>query len=211
MESWLAGLVSTVPSPLRPVARIIIGAVLAVYKWAYGLGKRARSAWNPLSVAAGLLKIGLGALGGEVYSTLRWLTLVKVPALARWARDTAVRLIVPLLTTLGNALRALVGDLRRWAESAISRVLSTLSNLARWAGDRVSEIKADIKRLLAMVFGTWSTPERLATWLVGAMWSALWRYVIGQRDRFALAAWQMRQTITLKTLSEIERILGRLL
>jgi len=211
MEAWLRAVLAVIPQPFRTPASLLVGALIRVWQWSDGLARRTRSVWDPMWIAAHFLRNGIATLGLETLNTLRWLVTVRLPKLFKTAVDSAVKWAADHIIAVANQAKSLVDNLRRWATDRIREALTAIDGLRRWAAGLLAELKSGVSRLLGMVFGTWATPARLAAWLAGAMWSALWRYGWQQADRIAEAAWRARRTLALRTIAEIEHIIGRIL
>ncbi len=211
MEAFLRALYAVIPGWLRPVAAPVIDRLLAVWRWSQSLAVRVRGGWQRVNTGTQRLRDGLERLGGATYDTLRWLTQVRVPALARWSRDAAIRWARDRV----QELRVAVGSVRTLAIRAVSALraeaLAWLSALRRWVAGLVGPVLSAVGRLLTRVFDTWATPARMAAWLAGAMWSALWHYAYSNIDRFAEALWSRRRRLTLRTIDEITQIVRHVL
>lgn len=211
MEAWLLALIAAIPQPFRAAAALVINAIIRLFQWTDGLARRVRGGWNPITAAAQWLSQGLLSLGNDMWTTLRWIILIKIPMWANHAMTVAINWASARINELHNWAQSIVDNVFRWTVTQIQGVLSTLDGLRKWASGLLAEARAAINRLLSRVFDTWATPARLAEWIVGAMWTALWRYAWSQADRIAAALWAARRTLALRTVSEIERIIGRLL
>lgn len=211
MISYLRALLSILPGWLAAPLRPLTDRLVAIWQWAYDLGRRTVGRWALVTVAGRVLLDGLHYLAFEAYSTLAWLSAVSVPRWARWARDLAISVMTATVVRLLALRDAAIAALRTWAILQIGLAARGLADLRRWAVAQLAGIMVTLTRLVRHVFGVLGTPERLAAWIVGAMWTALWRYGYSQRDRLAAALWARRQPILLRSIVEIERIIGRLL
>lgn len=211
MIAYLRALLSVLPGWLAAPLRPLTDRLVAIWQWAYDLGRRTVGRWALVTIAGRILSDGLHYLAFETYSTLAWLSVVSVPRWARWARDLAITTLVATVTRLLALRDAAIAALRAWAIVQIGLLGRGVADLRRWAVARLAGLAVSVARLLRHVFGVLGTPERLAAWIVGAMWLALWRYGWSQRDRLAAALWARRQPILLRSIVEIERIIGRLL
>jgi hypothetical protein len=147
----------------------------------------------------------------ETYITLRWLLLTRIPALIRAARDAVVRWASSAIHTVDQAIRRVIATLDKWAKQAVASVTNALRQFRDWALGRINALIADAARLIRRVFGDWSTPAKLATWLIGAIWTAGLRLLYGQRDR--IATWFLRTStsFTLWLARSLESVIGRLM
>lgn len=211
MLTYLRLLVSLLPGPLRAIATPLVDRLVAIWQWSESLARRVRDGWRRLQAGARRMRDGLDKLGRETFVTLRWLLSVRVPALLRTLRDDLVQWVTGRLRDLLLAVdqaRRLVLDL---GARIRNELLSRVDGLRRWLLEAIKDLVATVAALRDRALHLWGTPERLATWLAGAMWSALWRYAWSQMDRLTSALWRQRRVITLQILAEVERQIGRLL
>lgn len=211
METFILALVYALPSFLQPVARPVAERLIRVWRWSEGLARHVRGAFRLAVTGATRLRDGIVRLGRETYDTFRWLLSVQVPRLIKQARDAVVKWAADQINRAKAVLTSAIDTLRRWATSAVNALRSLVDNVRRWAAGLLSRLDAAVKRIIDRVFGLWSTPARLAGWLVGAMWTALWRYVDSNLDRIVAAVYAKRRAVFFKSIETIERLVGRLL
>lgn len=211
MEEWLAGLIASVPGPLRPAANIIVGAILRVFQWVDGLFRRVVGGWNPLYGATEWLGGGLKELRDEIVETVKWVILTKIPQWSNAATQWAVRWAADRLRELRDWTAGQIQAVLRWAADRIGEARDLVDRLTRWASDQIHTIVDRVNRLLGRVFDDWATPLRLAEWLIGPLWTVFWRYAYSQRDKIIDWVWSGITPRLLRFAAEIERQIARVL
>lgn len=211
MPWWLQGLLWVLPGWLQAPLRSLVDGIKGVWSWFDELARRYIPGWRRIAGAGQWLAGGLWELARETTGTLRWLALSAIPEARDWAIHRAITWASQRLTELRTWAVGRLDSLRRWATDRLRSLITTLDSLRKWASERIADLKKRVDTLITRVFSTWATPGRLATWLVGAMWGALWRYGWSNVDRFALFFWRRRQALLLFGAREIERILAKLL
>lgn len=210
MEAWLRALISSIPQPFRSAGELVIGAIIRVFQWTNSLLIRTRGNWNPLADAARWLNQGIDSLASEIYTTVKHLILTKIPQWAQWAVDNALRWAADRINEAKAIARNLFNSAIAWARDQINAARDLIGSVLKWAADRIAWLWAGVTRLLDRVFTDWASPLRLAEWLVGAMWTVLWRYAWSQRDKFVDVARGFTLTLLLRASKEIERQIARL-
>jgi hypothetical protein len=211
MEDFIKGLYSSLPSWARVLANPILARILAVYNWVFGLFRATVPNWRVIVTGAKLLRQGVGNLGFEVYNTLYWIRNVWVPKMTAAARDLAILSAIAFVNKVLVPVTKSIVDLRLWALGRLAAASASLEALRRFTARELAALASTLSKVARRVLVDWATPTRLAAWLAGAMWSALWRYGFSQVDRFSDYFWRRRQAIILRTIGEIERQVGRLL
>lgn len=211
MEGFLVGLIAAAPGPLRPIVALVVGGILRVFQWSNSLLKRVRTQWNPIADAQRWANDRLRYLRDELYNTLKWVIITRIPQWANNALNYAVRWASDRLSALGAWARSALADLTRWATARINDLRAFATAVRDWAAGILAGILADLRSVKDRLFGVFGTPVRLAEWLAAAMWSALWRYAWSQADRLASALWAARRTVFLRSLAEVEKLLGRVI
>jgi len=97
------------------------------------------------------------------------------------------------------------------SDLAVNGALDLIQSLTGWATKQINSIVDRLARAEKLVFNLLVSPERMALWLAGAMFRALWNYALTNADRYAAAWWQRRQVIESGTLSIVESILERII
>jgi len=210
VEAWLRALISAIPFPFRPAGELVIGGIIRLFQWTNSLLGRVRSNWNPLSAAARWLSQGIDKLAIEAYLTFKHLILDRLPAWAQHAINTALRWAADRINAARALAQALFDSAITWARDRINDVRKFAQDALRWTTEWIAWLRDATVRLIRRVFEDWASPFRLAEWLVGAMWSALWRYAWGQRDRLVDAVKPIIVGLLLRAAHEIERQIARM-
>lgn len=215
MTGWISALIlSTIARVIRPIRlalRRINRAINTVWSWINRALSNARLALSRVATAAAQLWRGIARLGQQVWSRFTWLIWTYIPRrlsnlagnLRRWALDR--------VRDARNLARGLVDALRRWAEAAINGARWLLTQLTNWARLAVNQLRARLGGLLRALGHVLGGPARLANWLIGAMVSALWRYVL--RNDVRIFRWVRDRSLgfTLWAAGRIESLIARLL
>lgn len=211
MEAWLNSLLDKIPSPLRGAAKWLLSGVIQVFRWVDGLARRVRVAWNRFTTAAQTLRGGIIYMGTELYTTLRWLVTVRIPRAITDATNRIHSALAALIARVQAEVAAALDAAMRWLRGILASLWAAVRDLRAWVANLVSPWVNRVRDLVARVFDTWATPARLAQWLVGAMWSALWGYVDRNLDRLVMAAWSRRRGLEGWALARLVELIGRIL
>lgn len=211
MEEWIDSLIAAALAPVRTLVDSVKQRLMSIYTTlttAFGLVRSAFGRWvdRTRRWANAQIRHALATA-----NHLRWLATVDLPnraaALFTQVRTWTSNLIASVVTTLRSEL----ATVRTWVSSLVSNVASQLLAFSRWVRDGLAAIGATIARLVEHVFGPLASPERLATWAIGAIMGAAGRWIIANVERLAYAAWRHRRPIESevinRTLSTIERIM----
>lgn len=211
MEDFINTLVGLLPSPLRGAAQAIVSRILAVWTSVTGFWGRVRGGWQTIRNAAwGRLQAQLR----HAYAlavTLRWLITVYVPRQAGIYANAVLYEARSLFDRAVAGARAELAQLRNFA-------LDQLASLGQWFSQWLAILRFDIgvlqsdgKRLLEHVFGPLATPQRLASWAIGAIIHA----GVGWLKDNAVALGQLlvaqRARIVLNSLGWFEDLFSRIL
>lgn len=211
MPPWVWALLINLSDPVRKaldaIGQWVSGLVGVIHRVLGGI----RRAWNLLYAR---VRGGIAALGHalfELYSTAWWIINVWVPRVANYWNTRISNWVIGWIRKLDHLARGLVAALERWARGAINGLWDTLGKVRRWFLDRIGEIWRTLARVRDIVFGLLTDPRRLAEWAIGAIVSALWRYLYGQRDR--IARWFLRTSapFTIWLARTLDDVIGRLL
>jgi hypothetical protein len=211
MEGWLRAIVAVAIGPVRELANAVSSRLSGIWSTIGRVFGGIRSAWGRLRARALAFLIKTRDALGEAYFTLRWLIFVRIPALLRNAKRELTEWVSQGIRWLGTELRKLIATLDKWAKHAVAAVTNSLRAFRDWALGKINALIADAARLVRRVFGDWSSPAKLAEWLVGALWGAFLRLVYSQRDR--IASWFLRTStaFTLWLARALESVIGRLM
>lgn len=211
LERYLRALASLLPAPVRAVASPVVDRLLAIWTWSRSLARRARTGLIPMALATRDARDKIIDLASQAHATLWWTRHVMVPGAVGHATDGVTRWVGERLRAIGSD----IGAVRSWVAGLVSAslalALDALADLRDWARGRLDTLAAIVDGTAERVWRLWGTPERLAAWLVGAMWTALWRHASDQLETIAEAIWARRQRLILRGLAEAERLIGRLL
>lgn len=215
MNSWIVSvigwLVGLAPGVIKNVVRNIGELIRSVFNWANAALNAVNKGLANLSNYASKVARSLSGFAGEVWDTVNYIYNTFVPEWSRWALNTARAFAS---TGIANA-RQLLDFAIRTARDGLKRLIDNLSafvnDIVDWAVARfrdATNLLNSLKGALAHVLGGAGV---LAEWLIGALVSALWRYV--QRNELHIGRWFRDRSLafTLWSANRLESIIARLL
>lgn len=211
METLIRNLIEFAIGPVRNFVNAFRNSVLRLWHILVDFFGGSRVAWvwlrqwyNNWTIAHwfGLL---------SVYDWARNLMFVRIPRLLDILTRDLTGWASRLINDVGNLARGLFRQAIDWATRAANFVHGLLDDFSRWAVGWISRLVGDVGRLLRRIFDDWATPERLAAWIVGAMFRALWGFFLSNVERVSVSLWPLRARIIMSTLGLVERILARVL
>ena len=211
MEDWLRSIANAAVGPLRKIVA--------------GVSARLTSIWSVISVFLGMVRVEWQNLRQRasdwidsqirhavaVATTLKWLVLTYIPGLLNQLAISVRVWVSDLISKAENKARSLFDGAINWAATHIQGALNALNTLRTWAIKQVNAILDPLARIGKMVFGVLSTPERIATWIVGAMVGKLMDYARTNAHRIESYVVAHRAVIWRMVISVLEDVLSELL
>lgn len=211
MEAWIKNLINAARQALEDLGQAVTDRLLAFYNWVTKALTAVGGQFGRLLTAAGAVKTHLVSVVSEGLSTLTWLLKVRIPALIKAADEALRRWGAALVTAAKNELKGMLATLDKWAKSAWTTATKAIADLRSWATTQVNALLASLVYVRTIVVALLTSPARLASWLVGAMVSEIWRYADRNADRIILWAQRRSVAYTASMVGRIEQLLGRLL
>lgn len=211
MTAWIISLITAAVSPVRVAIAEIVARFTSLWATVTGFWSRTR---DELARWIGLARswaLAGGRYVGAAYTVARYIITWLVPHGLAVMADQIVSWAVEFVTGLVNDVRAELGIVRDWFISTVNNVIRVLSEFRTWATARIGELIDTAKALVKHVFGPLATPERLAAWIVGAMFMALLRYLVDNAVPIGRAIWAARTQVTVENLNKAEDIFIRIL
>lgn len=125
--------------------------------------------------------------------TLWHAATVAIPNAARWALREAVSWSGAAVSRIHALLSAALRVVRDWAARELAGLLVLLRNGLQWVQDLFGPVLNWISRYGNRVVDLVLHPDRLAAWIVPALWGPLWRYL--QARAPTIGSWFLRRSI----------------
>lgn len=211
MQQWIDSLIWAAVGPISRLAKATrdrLTSIYTLFTTALGLVRSSFAHWVSIG---GRWAGQCGRNFRSTYYHLRWLALVDLPRRAGVVTHN-------LYTWAVNFVHASIANLRSeasawwtWLRHRLDGVASTLNNWVGWVEQRIGEIVGHVARLIAHVFGPLATPERLASWAIGAIMNAAGRWIWARVEFFAVLLWRYRNPVSDEVLRRTESTLERLM
>lgn len=211
MKVWLYGILGSFPGIIRKAGGWILDRIWAVFGDGIRFARHIKDGIQRLVGGYKNLIRGVRDALVEAYQTVKWIIVTEIPRRVKRGVDDAIKWARTGLKDLRNLLEDAIRTLDRWAKNAFNTLKSWAEKSVKWLTDNVNSLIANVRRLLDRVFGLWSSPTRLAEWLIGALWAVLLRFLYSNRDRIARWLIQSSPAFTQWLAREIERVLVRML
>ena len=210
MGDWLRSLIGAASGGLRRLAEDVYNKLVGLWNQTTNVWARIRGGWLRLYAMAAYFLVWAGQSALEAALTLQWVITILIPNFVG-ARLAELRAwAAGIVNAVEARAKAALNDLLRWTLGQVNNALSILDSVRRWALDRVAEIRAVLNRITGPVVDLLTDPARLAEWVVGALWSPLWRLLYNRRE--AIAEWFTARSVsaTRWLARELESIIVRL-
>lgn len=211
MEEWIKDVVRGAVSGLRSAIDAVAQRLAAIYSFVLTILVNLKSAFG---VAVNGIIQGLNKLiqfGRETYTTMRWIVVVRIPAVVSSAVNSAINWTVQQINNARLYARQLYDAVTKWAVEQIRSIIATINSFRDWAYAKVGGILTSIGRLNLLVFTLLTSPERMARWVIDALVAELWRYLDRNADRIFTYIRSRSIYYTLRFANRIEDMISRLL
>lgn len=211
MKSWLYGILSAFPSIIRKAGEWIIDRIFGVFNDGLRFARWIKYGVQKLNGAGKNFIRAIRSALDEIYWTCKWIILTEIPRRARAAFNDAIKWAGATIDWLNKTLRAVISAVERSLRAALAALRKFAEDAVKWLTGQVNQLVTNVKKLLERVFTTWSTPARLAEWLIGALWTVFLRFVYSNRDRIARWFLNNSAAFTQWLARELEKVLVRFL
>lgn len=211
MYGWIYGILAHFPGIIKKAGKWILDRIWSVFDDGLRFARWIKSGVQAMIGGGKNVIRGIRDALTETYWTVKWIILTEIPRRAKRAFDDAIKWAGANLNWLRGKLEGAISTLERWAKQAISTLKGWAENAVKWLTNNVNSLIANVKKLLDRVFGTWSTPLRLAEWAIGAIWTVALRYAYSNRERIARWFIQSSAAFAQFIARTIEQLLVRLL
>lgn len=211
MRAWIYALIDILPWPINKGARWIADRIWGIFADGIRFAKWIQGGMVHWTVRASNFVRGLRQVLGETYTTLKWIIITRIPAVAAKVFNDATKWALGRIDWVWLNLKDVIAGVERFLKNAINTLRDWAVKAVDWLTGHVNALISNVKKLLDRVFGLLGTPARMAEWLVAAMWSAFLKYLNQQRDR--IAAWFLNSSgaFTMWLARQLESVLARLL
>lgn len=211
IRGFVYQIVDIFPSPLRTPARWVADRVFGVWNDVSAVFRITVPFWQRWYNSTVGLASSFIVAGNEIALTIRWIVAQWAPAFVLDKVNAVRNFVVGLLNDARRALEGLINGAVDFARKGISTALDFATRIRDYFADRVREIWSTLTEVARLVGNLLTNPDRLATWVAGAMFWALLRVVDALIEPIVDYLWARRQAVVLKTLTRIESIIARLL
>lgn len=193
MIDWIRGKISGAISRIEDLANSVIDGFRAV--------------WNVFASLMHVLRVVFGDMASGVVNFLKH-AIEFANWVAGYLRNVVVNIIPRAIAYVSGEIRAWVSQaiwfirnlfsaaldqLRRWAESAINYVTDLLIRVRDWLWGYVKNVVNWVVNIGNRLADIVLHPDKLATWVVPALWGPLWRYV--QAQAVPIGRWILARSV----------------
>jgi hypothetical protein len=211
MRTYIYALVALVPSPFRAWVQWVADRLFAVWDDIGAVLRVVRSSWLVLWTMGHkfvwVVARFVDTIAGRVY----WLAFIRIPQFFEAAMNAAVAWARDRINTLTDALQRTATFLVTWFTDVTNRARADLLAIRDFFFSKLNDAIAVLNSVVRIVGALLTSPERLAVWLVGAMFTALLRFALANAEAILAALWAQRTTVALRTLDRTEAIIARIL
>lgn len=211
VRTYIYQVVDIFPSPLKTPARWVADRVFGAWDNVSAVFRVSIPHWRRIQ---GNLDWFMGKAVDAVERAakgIRWLALVRIPQ----AIDNAARGITGWVQGLIDDVQRGLATTRDWlldkARGWANAVYDFAYGVYQWAADRFGAVWSTLTTVANLVSALLTDPSKFATWAIGAIWSAFWRYADQHLDAIVDFVWQRRSIVVSRLLDRTETILERLL
>lgn len=193
MINWLKGRISSAVRRLEDLANGVIDGFNAV--------------WNVFATLMHILRIVFGDLSNNAIQFLKTLlnfgewVAVTLKNIVVKTIPNAVDYVIRVLqhwTTIAiavarNALQYAINTLQSWVSRAISTVTDLITKVRDWLWGYVKPVVNWLINTGNRVADIVLHPDKLAAWVVPALWGPLWRYV--QAQAVPIGRWVLARSV----------------
>lgn len=211
MEDWIKSLIKSATSSLSSAIHSVTSRLSSVWGVVTGFFGSVQKSWVRYRNAAYQWIVMQERHALAVYTTLRWIITTLVPYLVSRAVTALHTWASALVSDAKRIAASALAQLSTWAHDALNVLTSTLNAVKSWALGQIQSLISRAERLEKQVFGVLSTPERLAAWIVAAMFSALLAYAVNNAERLGAVVWANRGKMYLFASKWLDDVISRII
>lgn len=211
IRGWVYGLVDIFPGALKSVARSLADRLFGIWDDVSGVFRNAIPRWR--SVGDAIAWFTLKAMWAVNHLAVlgRQIVTERIPRAAEALRQAVVAWVTGIVNDINDAITSTRDWVLDKARGFATAVYDFAYGIYKWAADRLSEVWSTLSTVARLVDLLLTDPTKLATWAIGAIWSAFWRHADQHIDAIIEFAWQRRSIVVSRLLARAEAILERLL
>lgn len=211
IRGWVYGLVDIFPGALKTVARSLADRLFGIWDDVSGVFRNAIPRWR--SVGDAIAWFTLKAMWAVNHLAVlgRQIVTERIPRAAEALRQAVVAWVTGIVNDINDAITSTRDWVLDKARGFATAVYDFAYGIYKWAADRLGEVWSTLSTVARLVDMLLTDPTKLATWAIGAIWSAFWRYADQHIDAIVEFVWQRRSIVVSRLLDRAETILERLL
>jgi hypothetical protein len=168
------------------------------------------AAWLSMWRAVQALDRALSFLADSTRNALQWVVHNLNPKSVGHAIGKAVSWAAKEISKAAHSLSSRVAGVYRWAKGAINSVSHRLAGAARYLLRKANTALAWIGHQGAQMWRLLQSAPRLAAWLVGALITPLFRYIVGHIEALAIMIGRWMLANSGKLALDLERAIARI-
>lgn len=210
MFSWINDLIDRLPGFLQGPFRAVAGFFIAPWRMLDRFFRFARIACMFLYRAANGFRIALTNWMVAAANALYDIVFVIIPKRIRVAVETLTRWVNRGLSIVWHSAIDAVKRLTGYALQWIADLRKFIQNVFNWATARVNAILDWINRVATRVVDLVLHPDKLAAWILPALWGPLWRFLESRAE--PIGRWLLGRALaaTLRNAALVERVIARI-
>lgn len=211
MDRWIRDLINAAISGLTGLINGVVDRLAWVYNVIITFFIKVRTGFDGALNGLRSKLVALHGLAGEIYTTLRWIVITRIPQIVGNAVTNAVNYVIAQINNVGQFLRGLIDGLSDWAWRQIQRIDAFVDQVIRWVTGKLNAITDTLDRVVDIVMNLLTDPKRLAAWVIDAVTDEFLRWLNRNADRIFLVVRQRSVHYTMMFADRIEDMIARLL
>lgn len=211
MRAWIYALIDILPWPINKGARWIADRIWGIFADGIRFTKWIRGGMVHWTQRASNFLRGLRQVLGETYTTLKWIIVTRIPAVAKKVFDDATKWALGRIDWVWLNLKGVIADVERFLKGQLANLRDWANKAVDWLTKHVNSLLSNVAKLIDRVFNVLGTPARLAEWAIGAITSAFLKYLYQQRERIVSWVLNTSGSFTMWLAKQLETVLARLL
>lgn len=203
---WLGGAAKSI----KDLASRVWKAIKHLWSTISGVFHHVGGAWLSLWHAIGALDRAVAFLADSTRNALTWVTHNLNPRSVAHAIQKAVGWAAREIGKLGHSLSSRITGVWRWAKRQLAKVASDLAKAFAWARRRINRALDWIGHQGKRMWWLLSAPARLAAWLIAALITPLFRYIVGHIEALAIMIGRWMLANIGKLALDLERAIARI-
>lgn len=211
MYAWIYNLIDRLPGFLKAAFRGVAAYFLAPWRLLIKFFQDVRATGLRLWKFAGQFKDGIVAFAFWTGRALWNITGKIIPRAIQIAVLRLTKWVTAGLARARNEVVFWVNRLARLIEAGLNALRAFVRDILTWASAQISSVFNWITRIGNRVADLVLHPDRLALWLLPALWGPLWRFIESRAE--PIGRWLLARSVNgaLRSADVIERVIARIL